>query len=177
MERLLVVERINADFGVGVQIVEWLLSQLGLLAEERVVGRLFRLVRLPARLQQVYPWRLRALIAETDGRSRLVRLVGHLVLYELRDLPRVGLLAANRPLLVHVFQKLSALAQTFRQTRLLLCLHILGLAGEVGEGSLGHSQVHLPVDLLSVLVRVDGVLPFWPEGLAFFEPSVRPLAL
>ena len=89
----------------------------------------------------------------------------------------MGLLAANRPLLVHVFQKLPALAQTFRQTRLLLRLHILGLAGEVGEGSLGHGLVHLPVDLLSVLVRVDGVLPFRLEGLAFFEPSVRPLAL
>ena len=177
MEWLLVVKRINADFGVGVQIVERLLSQLGLLAEERVVGWLLRLVRLPARLQQVYPWRLRALVAEADGRSGLVRLVGRLVLNVLRDLPRVGLLAANRPLLVHVFQKLPALAQTFRQTRLLLRLHILGLAGEVGESSLGHSLLHLPVDLLSVLVRVDGVLPFWLERQAFFEPSVRPLAI
>lgn len=41
LERLLVVQRVNADFGVGVQIVEWLLSQLCLLAEERVIGRLF----------------------------------------------------------------------------------------------------------------------------------------
>ena len=89
----------------------------------------------------------------------------------------MGFLAANRPLLVHVFQKLPALAETFRETWLLLCLHVLSLAGEIAQSSLSHSLVHLPVDLLSVLIRVNRVLSLWLERLALFEPSVRPLAI